>query len=82
VTPATAPARMPADALAFLYDLTPAEARIFELISVGMAQAAIGQTLGIARSTVKTHVRHLFSKTGNNRQADLLRLASTLSMPG
>ncbi len=30
--------------------------------------------LGIGRETAKTHLRHVFSKTGTNRQAELVRL--------
>jgi DNA-binding CsgD family transcriptional regulator len=81
IAPATSPPRLPADALVLLYDLTPAETRIFELLVSGMTQAEISTALGIAPSTVKTHVLHLFDKTGCQRQADLLRLATTLSLP-
>jgi DNA-binding CsgD family transcriptional regulator len=81
VAPATAPPHMPADALALLYDLTPSEGRIFELIAAGKTQAAIATTLGIAPSTVKSHLLHLFAKTGTQRQADLVRLAAHLSAP-
>jgi DNA-binding CsgD family transcriptional regulator len=72
---------MPSDAMALLYDLTPAETRIFELLTTGMTQAAIGDALGIAASTVKTHVLHLFEKTGCQRQVDLMKPATTLSSP-
>jgi DNA-binding CsgD family transcriptional regulator len=81
VAPATAPPRMPIDGLALIYDLTPAEARVFEMISAGATQAAIAHTLGIARSTVKSHLLHLFEKTGCKRQVDLVRLAARLSVP-
>lgn len=81
VAPATSRPRAPTDALALLYDLTPAETRIFELLASGMTQAAIGEFLGIATSTVKTHVLRLFEKTGCKRQADLLKLATELSAP-
>jgi len=81
IAPAASPPQTPIDALALIYDLTPAEARIFEMIAAGGTQAAIGRTLGIAPSTVKTHLLHLFEKTGSRRQADLIKLAANLSSP-
>lgn len=81
VAPANAPPQMPTDALALLYDLTPAEARIFELVCAGRTQAEIGEHLGIARSTVKTHLLHVFQKTGCKRQLELTALAARLSLP-
>ncbi len=81
IAPTAASRRTPTDALTLLYDLTPAETRVLELLAAGMTQTAIGQTLGIAPSTVKSHVLHLFDKTGCRRQVDLVRLASNLSLP-
>jgi DNA-binding CsgD family transcriptional regulator len=81
VSPAAAPPHMPTDALALLYDLTPAEARVFELVVAGVTPSAIGQRLGIAPSTVKSHLLHLFEKTGCRRQLDLVRLAAGVSLP-
>jgi DNA-binding CsgD family transcriptional regulator len=37
--------------------------------------------LGVADSTVKTHVGRLFEKTGANRQADLVKLVAGYSTP-
>jgi DNA-binding CsgD family transcriptional regulator/PAS domain-containing protein len=81
VAPAASPPRLPADALALLYDLTPAEARVLELIAEGRTQAEIARTLTIAGSTVKTHLLRVFDKTGCRRQAALVKLASSLSLP-
>ena len=81
IAPAMSPPRMPTDGLALLYDLTPAEARVFEMIAAGATQAVIAATLGIAPSTVKTHILHLFAKTGSKRQLDLVKLAASLSVP-
>ena len=79
VAPAASPPRMPADALALLYDLTPAEARIFELIAGGQAPSDIAVLLGIAPSTVKTHLLRVFDKTGCSRQAEIVKLAASMS---
>jgi len=50
------------------------------LIGAGTAPAAIATTLGIAPSTVKTHLRRVFDKTGANRQVDLVKLATSLPL--
>jgi len=81
IAPASVSSRVPSDALAMLYDLTPAEARIFEMITEGQTQGAIAATLGIARSTVKSHLLHVFAKTGCKRQLDLANLVSSLRSP-
>jgi DNA-binding CsgD family transcriptional regulator/PAS domain-containing protein len=81
VASASGPPQLPHDALVQLYDLTPAEIRIFELICEGQAPAAISALLGIAVSTVKSHLFHVFEKTGCRRQTDLVRLAKSLTFP-
>jgi DNA-binding CsgD family transcriptional regulator/PAS domain-containing protein len=81
VTSASGPPQLPHDALTQLYDLTPAEIRIFELICEGQTRTAISALLGIATSTVKTHLIHVFEKTGCRRQIDLVRLAKSLTFP-
>jgi DNA-binding CsgD family transcriptional regulator/PAS domain-containing protein len=81
VTSASGPPQLPHDALVQLYDLTPAEIRIFELICEGQTPAAISALLGIATSTVKTHLFHVFEKTGCRRQIDLVRLGKSLTFP-
>ena len=75
------PLRMPGEALALLYDLTPAEARVCELVVAGSTPAAVAAALGIAPSTVKTHLLRLFEKTGCKRQVDLVRLTASLAPP-
>jgi DNA-binding CsgD family transcriptional regulator len=81
VASASGPPQLPHDALVQLYDLTPAEIRIFELICEGQTLAAISALLGIASSTVKSHLFHVFEKTGCRRQIDLVRLAKSLTFP-
>jgi DNA-binding CsgD family transcriptional regulator len=37
--------------------------------------------LGVAEATVKTHLHHLFAKTGTSRRAELVKLVAGFSNP-
>lgn len=79
-TASTTPARA-GEVLAALYDLTPAEARVLDLIAAGRNGTGAASDLGIAASTVKTHLLRIFDKTGARSQADLVRLTAALASP-
>lgn len=76
-----APFVPPTDMAAALFDLTPAEARVFEHLVRGHTQSAIATKLGIERSTLKTHLTRLYDKVGVRRQTELVRVAASLSIP-
>lgn len=57
-----------------LYGFTPTERTVAALMVEGASTENIGDVLGISRSTVTTHIKHLFGKTGTGRQAELVRL--------
>jgi DNA-binding NarL/FixJ family response regulator len=44
--------------------LTPREHEVFDLVVAGRTNAEIGRTLGIAETTVKTHLGHVLEKLG------------------
>lgn len=67
--------------IASLFDLTPAEAKVFEKISAGASPGQIAAETGAAQSTIKTHLLQVFAKTGCHRQAELVALASSLKLP-
>lgn len=68
-------------ALAHAFKLTPAELRVLlAIVEVGGVPEA-SQTLGIAETTVKTHLHRVFAKTGASRQADLVKLAAGFANP-
>ncbi len=71
----------PTDVLRVLYGLTPAEVRICELLMHGLTPNEISEHIGVAVSTARTHLLRIFQKTGTDRQADLIRLLSTLLFP-
>jgi DNA-binding CsgD family transcriptional regulator len=65
-----------------LYELTPAEQRVFELVVAGEKTAAIAQTLSVAPSTVRTHLLKVFEKTGRHTRGDLVKLSREITLPG
>jgi DNA-binding CsgD family transcriptional regulator len=67
--------------IARTFELTPAELRVFlAIVDVGGVPET-AETLGIAETTVKTHLHRVFIKTGASRQADLVKLAAGFSNP-
>ncbi|MDR0787398.1 MAG: helix-turn-helix transcriptional regulator [Gemmatimonadota bacterium] len=64
-----------------LFGLTPTEALIMSRIARGQAASALKDTLGISANTIKTHLSHIFRKTGCASQVDLVRLMAELSLP-
>ncbi len=65
------------ESLKQLYGLSPAEARVCMLIAQGKSLHEAADVMGIAVSTVRTHLKRIFSKTHTDRQADLVRLILT-----
>lgn len=76
-----APIQLPAEAMRLLYDLTPAEQRVFELVVEGEGTEDIASALGIATSTVRTHLLSVFNKTDRHSRADLVLLARDIRLP-
>jgi DNA-binding CsgD family transcriptional regulator len=64
--------------IAKAYDLSPAEARVAEAVARGKSLAMIAQELGVSRNTVRNQTQSVLTKTGAQRQADLVRLVGSL----
>lgn len=60
--------------LAELFELTPAEARIAGKLAVGLSNDQIAQEMELSVGTVRTHVKHILSKTSTCRQGELISL--------
>jgi DNA-binding CsgD family transcriptional regulator len=75
-------ALMPASASQIIretFKLTPTELRVLlAIVEVG-GIPEIADAFGVAETTVRTHVNHLFQKTGATRQADLVKLVAGYS---
>ena len=71
----------PPEVIARAYHLTPTELRVLlAIVEVG-GVPEVANSLGVAESTVKTHLGHLFEKTGVTRQADLVKIVAGFSTP-
>ena len=69
VVSSSAPAAAPPD------DLTAREIEILRLIATGLSNGEIAAALVISGATVKTHVNHIFAKTGARDRAQAVRYA-------
>jgi DNA-binding CsgD family transcriptional regulator len=69
------------EAIARAYNLTPAELRVLMAIVEVGGVPEVAVALGVAESTVKTHLAHLFVKTGTGRQADLVKIVAGFATP-
>lgn len=63
-----------------LYGLTPAEAVVATLIVRHRGLASVSEILGVARSTVHTHLRRAFHKMEAGSQAELARRLEALRL--
>ncbi len=73
--------RSPPEAIAKTYRLTAMEVRVLlTIVEVG-GVPEVAETLGIGESTVKTHLKRLYEKTGAHRQADLVKLFAGYTSP-
>ena len=66
--------RFQAEAFADLYGLTRSELRVLLALAPGLCVKEAAEMLGIGETTVKTHLQHIYSKTGTSKQAALMRL--------
>jgi DNA-binding CsgD family transcriptional regulator/PAS domain-containing protein len=72
---------IPGEAFAKLYGLTNAELRITLALAPGLGPQGAADILGLSVTTVKSHLQHIFTKTGTNKQADLMQLLTRASAP-
>ena len=64
-----------------VFTLTPTELRVLlAIVEVG-GTPEVAEALGVAVTTVKTHLGRLFEKTGTARQADLVKLVAAYATP-
>lgn len=69
------------ETLSALSGLTSREARIALTVADGTSLIDAATKLGISIHTMRTHIAHIFQKTGTNSQQALIKFVSGLSMP-
>ena len=69
-----------ADILAQLFGFTGAESKVAERLLIGDSPEQAAAALDIRISTARWHLASLYRKTGTNRQAELVRLLSSVPM--
>ena len=67
--------------VANLYGLSGAETRLLERLARGDSLAEAASALSISQNTAKTHLSHILTKTGTQRQAKLVALINKLVSP-
>lgn len=57
------------------HDLTPREVEVVTRIAGGLSNAEIAGVLIVTEATIKTHINHIFAKTGVRNRAELVTYA-------
>lgn len=57
------------------FSLTPREEEILGMLLLGRSGPYISEDLYLSKSTVKTHIRHIYDKTGVSSRQQLIDLA-------
>jgi DNA-binding CsgD family transcriptional regulator/PAS domain-containing protein len=81
VRKASATVSSPPEAIGKAFKLTPTEIRVLQAIVEVGGVPDVAAALGVAESTIKTHLGRLFEKTGATRQADLVKLVAGFATP-
>lgn len=63
-----------ADTLRRLYGLTVTEAQVAQRVLGGTGLQPIADEMSLSLPTIRSHLQHVFNKTGTHRQAELVRL--------
>ena len=71
----------PGEAFAKLYGLTPSELRVLLAMAPGLGVKEAAEVLGVSETTAKTHLQHIYGKTGTSKQTELLHLFMSSTPP-
>jgi DNA-binding CsgD family transcriptional regulator/PAS domain-containing protein len=75
------PQHDPCKTMGTLFGLTHSERRVLSCVAEGLPIAEIARRLNIGEATARTHLHQIFEKTGMRRQAELVALIASFSLP-
>ena len=73
-----APPQVDPELVAAALGLTPMEAQVAVALAGGGSVIGVACSLGCARNTVKTHLKHIYRKLGLRKQTELVRMVLSL----
>jgi len=62
------------EVLGAMYSLTHSEAELVRLLAKGRSLEEAAAVRGVSMNTARSHLKHVFAKTGTSRQGELVRL--------
>ena len=71
----------PGEAFAKLYGLTGGELRVLLAMAPGLGVKEAAEVLGISDTTAKSHLQHIYAKTGTSKQTELMHLFMSSAPP-
>jgi DNA-binding CsgD family transcriptional regulator/PAS domain-containing protein len=71
----------PGEAFAKLYSLTGSELRVLLAMAPGLGVKEAAEMLGVGETTAKTHLQHIYAKTGTSKQTELMHLFMSSAPP-
>jgi DNA-binding CsgD family transcriptional regulator/PAS domain-containing protein len=71
----------PGEAFAKLYGLTGGELRVLLAMAPGLSVKEAAEVLGVSETTAKTHLQHVYGKTGTSKQTELMHLFVSSTPP-
>jgi DNA-binding CsgD family transcriptional regulator/PAS domain-containing protein len=71
----------PGEAFAKLYGLTGSELRMLLAMAPGLSVKEAAEMLGIGETTAKTHLQHIYEKSGTSKQTELMHLFMSSTPP-
>ena len=69
------------EAFAMLHGLTASELRVLLAMAPGLSIKEAAQMLGISENTARTHLQHIYSKTGTSKQSELIHMFMSSTPP-